>query len=205
MSAIQWATVRDAIQAWIVTGSGLAGDHVVWAGQRDADGNLMPRPSGMYILLHLTVFDWRATSDAKVYTFDAGSNTLTQHLRGPRVALLNATCYQGTPAGGTGQPSTTAPMAVINDALTATGLDPVFDVLVAAGVGVGKVSAINVQGGAINNVKFEERAIATVQLHLASDVSYAYPAGTGWIDIVNASGNPGDLSTVSVHVDGSNA
>lgn len=206
MSAIAWDTIRDAVQAWITTGSGLAGDHVIWSGQRDASGNAMPRPSGEYIELKLTLIAWSGFSDWRSYEYNAGTNTFTDRLRGPRSLMLTATCYEGMPAGGTGHPSSTHPMAILNDAMTSLGLDPVSDGLVAAGVGVGNVSAIDVPGGTFNNARFEARAIATVKLHVASEVSYAYPVGTGWIDIVNASGNsPGDLASVSVHVDGTNA
>ncbi len=56
-SAIKWSTVEDAIWAWIVAGSGLAGDHVTWAQQT------APRPSGEFISMRLTVLsrsgrDW---------------------------------------------------------------------------------------------------------------------------------------------------
>lgn len=201
MSAIPWATVRDGIQSWIATGSGLAGDHVVWSGQRDADGNLMPRPTGMYILLRLTLLSWDGLSDWDTYEYNAGTNTFTQHLRGPRSAVLTVTCFQGAPTGGTGQPSPSSTMAVLNDAMTASGLDTVSNVLVAAGVGVGDIDAINVAGGTINEAKFEERSIATVKIHLASSVDSVYPVGQGWIDVVNADGiAPGDLNGLHVHV-----
>lgn len=195
MSAIAWSTIRNAIQAWIVTGSGLAGDHVVWRGQRDAGGNPMPRPNGMYIELKLTLMRWNGASDFRAYDYDAGSNTLTLHTRGPRTALLTATCYQGVPTGGKGEPSDTSCMAVLNDAMTATGLDVVFDALVAAGVGIGDVDALQIAGGVINEVKFEERAIVTVKLHLASQVSQVFPAGQGWIETVNGTGE-GDLAAM---------
>lgn len=199
MSAIQWDTVRDALQAWITTGSGLAGDHVVWVGQRDTDGNPMPRPLGQYIDLQLTLMQWNGFSDVRRYTYDTGSNTLTLKTEGPRAAILTATCFQGAPTGGTGEPSPTNAMAVLNDAMTAIGRDDVFDALVAAGVGVGSIDSIAVAGGTVNHARFEARAIVTVKIHLASSISQVFPVGQGWIQYVNADGvTATDLAPVHV-------
>ena len=55
MSAIPWQTVEDALQAWIVAGSGLASDHVTWGGQT------APRPTGAFISMRrdgITGSDW---------------------------------------------------------------------------------------------------------------------------------------------------
>ena len=62
MSAVAWATVEDAIQAWITSGSGLASDHVTWAQQT------APRPVGEFISMRMTIFhrsgrDWRDRID----------------------------------------------------------------------------------------------------------------------------------------------
>jgi hypothetical protein len=201
MSAIPWATVRDAIQKWIVTGSGLSGDHVVWAGQRDADGNPMPRPTGQYVELQLSLFAWNGFSDWRRYEYDSMADTLTLKTEGPRVATLTATCFQGVPTGGTGQPAPSNVMAVLNDAMTAMGLDSVFNALVAAGVGVGAFDAIDVRGGVVNTAKFEARAIITVKLNLASEISEVYPVGQGWIQFVHADGIIAtDLEPVHVRV-----
>lgn len=48
MSALGWAAVEDAIQAWMVAGSGLAADHVIWTQQT------APRPTGEYIAMRLS-------------------------------------------------------------------------------------------------------------------------------------------------------
>jgi hypothetical protein len=53
MSALPMTTIEDAIQAWLVAGSGLASDHVIWGGQ----GN--PRPAGEFIEMRLTVLEHR--------------------------------------------------------------------------------------------------------------------------------------------------
>lgn len=42
---IPWSTVENGIHSWVVSGSGLAADHVIWAQQSG------PRPVGVYISL----------------------------------------------------------------------------------------------------------------------------------------------------------
>jgi hypothetical protein len=61
MTAVQWTTIENAIQSWLVAGSGLAADHVIW------DSPATP-PSGQYISMRLSVidqlgFDWVDRSD----------------------------------------------------------------------------------------------------------------------------------------------
>lgn len=53
MSALPYSTIEDAVQAWIVAGSGLASDHVVWSEQT------APRPQGEFISMRLTVLEQR--------------------------------------------------------------------------------------------------------------------------------------------------
>lgn len=197
MSAIQWGTVRDAIQQWFVLGSGLAGDHVVWAGQVDANGKPLPRPAGLYISLRLAVLAMPGFSDTCRYVLDTNTNTLTDNIEGPRVLSLTATCFQGT---GGELPASSWALSVLNDALTASGRDDVFDILVAAGVGVGTYGDITEVGGQLNTIYLEPRATAVVKLNVASVVTFVYPVGQGWIETVHADGNAGtDVATVHVN------
>lgn len=197
MSSIQWATVRDALQQWFVLGSGLAGDHVIWSGQVDANGKPLPRPSGTYIALRLTVMSMPGYSDHRRFVLDTNTNTLTDNIEGPRVGVLTATCYQG--AGG-GAPADTWALAILNDALSASARDDISDALVAAGIGLSTYSDVTEVGGTINTIHIEPRATAVVRLNLASVITYVYPVGVGWIETVHADGvSPGDLSTVHVN------
>lgn len=52
-SAIKWTTIEDAIRAWIVFGSRLADDHVIWSQQTS------PRPAGQFISLRLMMLEHR--------------------------------------------------------------------------------------------------------------------------------------------------
>lgn len=198
MSAIAWTTVRDAIQGWVKGASGLAGDHVVWSGQSTA------RPAGLYIELKLRVMPHRGIDPVR-YTHDGGSpGTLTQRIYAARALELQMTCYQGAPqtSAGSSVPATSSwPVQVIDDVISSARLDPYSDPyvatsLAAAGIGVGRVETLSLDGDVIEDVHFEARCIATVRLHVASEITYVYPTGTGWIEIVNAAGLPGDLQSI---------
>ncbi len=192
MSAIAWTTIRDAIQVWIRTATGLAGDHVIWSGQSTK------RPLGPFIELKLRLLLHRGL-DWMVEEHNGGTpGVLTEKLRGPRELSLSITSWQGAPVASAGSsvPADTSALARIDDALTGARLRSVHEALVAAGVGVGVADVIDVQGATINEVQFEARAIATVKLHVTSELSTVFPTGEGWIEIVNGSGLTGDLQSV---------
>jgi hypothetical protein len=197
VSAIQFPTIRDALHSWFVQGSGLDNAHVIWSGQLDANGNTMPRPSGQYISLRLTVLlvkgsDW---SD-----YDLTGGVFTQYVRGPRTAILTAQCFQGLPTGGK-EIDTTMCALRLHDAYVASYLDPINDALVAAGVGISGISAIQTTDHVISHARNESRAIMTATLQLASEMTYSYPAGTGWIQFVNGDGIAGtDAANCHVRV-----
>ncbi len=81
-TAIQWQQIQSAIKAWVVGGSRLATDHVIWA---DLKG---PRPSTPYIELALTTIvnpahDWTSKApnplvfaDKIISSVDTGANKL---------------------------------------------------------------------------------------------------------------------------------
>lgn len=197
MSGIAWTTVRDAIQAWVKQGSGFAGDHVIWSGQSAT------RPTGPFIELKLQIEQRGRGIDAQ--RFSVTSNVLTEKLIGQRRAKLTITAWQGAPAASSGSsvPATTAPAAIVDDVVSAARLATNNDALTAAGVGVGGVEMIDLQADVIDDVEFEARCIGSVTLHVASEVSYVYPTGVGWISTVNASGiNGTDLQPINFTVTG---
>jgi hypothetical protein len=69
MPAIDWTTIANAIQAWVVAGSGLAADHVIWSFKGPG------RPSTPYIQLNIIAvrpvgFDYEVRQD-NTFTFEA--------------------------------------------------------------------------------------------------------------------------------------
>lgn len=89
MSAVQLAAIEDALQAWIVAGSGLASDHVTWGGQT------APRPTGEFISMRLdglggADWDWNDRVDniiAIATTAITAVNTFTGVLTMPAHGL----------------------------------------------------------------------------------------------------------------------
>lgn len=81
MSAMQMNALEDAIFAWILFGSGLAADHVIWAAQNS------PAPSGPYVTIRMRTIrplgnDWVDVENnyqaiaAVTFTADALTNQL---------------------------------------------------------------------------------------------------------------------------------
>lgn len=165
MSAIAWTVAKAAIQRWIRIGSGLAGDHVIWAGQN------RKVPNGMFIEMRLSVLprrgrDWHDRYDNPTPT--AGAEVL-QYTRGPREATLSVQCHAGLPTPGN---DAVLVDMVLNDALSAHALESVTDGvsgLVAAGVGVGAIDGARAFELEVDGV-LEIRAIAVAHLHLASEL-----------------------------------
>jgi hypothetical protein len=215
VSGIAWTSIRNAIQSWVVQSSGLTGDRVIWTGQGG------PRPVGSYAELKLKVeHRGRGIDEQK---FILANNVLTEKLRGMRRAILTITVWQGAPPSAAGlaipgdawtydplsfgpafgvSSGLSAPPVIMDDILTAARLTAIHEALTAAGVGFGHVDMIDLTGDVIDDVEFEARSIATVTLHVASEVSYTYPTGTGWISTVNASGLPGDLQPINFSTTG---
>jgi len=275
MSALPMASIEDAIQAWIVAGSGLASDHVTWAGQT------APRPTGEFISMRLTMLNltgrdffertdnivvvasqaitavstiagtltipahglvtgqgplvlggtppaplalltsyWPVVVDANtikvassfpnaiatvpttiVLTGTGTAPTIAgplsvlpgaeviQKLRGPRQAMLTLQCFAGAPTGGA-PTGTTSPFSILNDAITSYALESRSNALNAAGIGIGHVESIKAIDGIVNTTRFEPRAVATVFLHLASELVET----STYIQTVNATG----LASVTV-------
>lgn len=277
MSGLAMTTIEDAIQSWIVTGSGLASDHVIWAAQG------APRPVGEFIDMRLFVAmrgrDWLDRID-NIFTIatqaitavSAGADTLTipnhgipssgtgpitltttgtlptanpplalltnywpvvvdgntiklattfqnavaavpvvidltgagtgttsingtptttragqevsQRARGPRPGQLQLQCFGGAPTGA-GPTGASSPLSILHDAISAYALESVAFGLNAAKIGIGRIEPIRVFDGVVQSVRLEPRAMATVHLHLASELVET----STYIQIVNATDN----------------
>lgn len=183
MSGVDFTTIKNAIQAWVVAGSGLAGNHVVWGSLRDSRGNPVPRPSGMFISLQIAGLRSPGFDDANTYT--EASNVLSQTLQGPRVLVLFMQVFQGSPTGG----SDIGALSLLNDLLAAVARDDIAQALQLAKVSIGSYDDAQYVPGAYNDAKQELRAFTTVRLHVRSRIVFTQPVGTGWISNVNATAN----------------
>lgn len=183
MSGVAWDTVKNAIQQAVVLGSALAGNKVIWQGQRDSHGNIVPRPSGTYIALGVLGLRQPGFDDSTSY--DVSANVLQKFVQGPRIIVLSIKVYQGIPTGT----DDIGPLQILSDVLTATGSDDVTDVLTAAFLGIGTYDDAQVSVQKLNESKQEVFAFTTVQIHTKSDITFTKAqAGIGWIDNVNIDG-----------------
>lgn len=110
---------------------------------------------------------------------------VTQRLRGPRVATLEITAFAGAGGVGVGAPS---PTAMIDGVLTACSLESIWNVLVAAGVGVGNWDKPRSLGEVVNATEFEPRAFVSIEINLASE----YDEPSTFIEQVHATNNISD-------------
>ena len=170
MSSIDFATLQSVIQQWVVTGSGLAGNQVIWGGQNS------PRPTGTFIELRLTMsqmqgIDWHDNEFL--------SNTFTQYTRGPRKATVTMQCFDGVPGSGNTIGNRT-PVSILTDVIAWAGSQSVLDALNVV-CGLGSISSVTSLDGVIDQARYEQRALCTVEIHLASEISEV----AGYIDTVN--------------------
>lgn len=200
MSGIAFATLKTAIQQWVVLGSGLASDHVVWSPLRDTQGNPIPRPAGAFISLRLAGVRAPGFDDQSIYTVDDMSNVMSQTVVGPRILVLFIQAFQGIPTGG----NEFDPLRLLSDTLTSLDRDEVAAILLAAKIDVGTYDDPQTVPESSNQAKGEVRAYTTCKLHIGSNISFAQPVpAIGWISDVTATGTlttEKGSETVTVHV-----
>lgn len=164
MSGIAFDTIRAAIHAWVVTGSGLVGSKIIWTGQRDSQGNALPRPTGLYVALSVLGIGSPGFDDVSVYTLNDDLTTVTQSITGPRTETLSIRVFQGSPVGGNDLDA----LRVLTDILTASDRDDVSLAMSLAKVAVGTYSDATLVTVGFNEAKQESVAVSTVKLHINS-------------------------------------
>lgn len=181
---IAWTTVEDAIQDWVVTASGLAGNKVIWVTQNG------PRPDVPYISIDADIQrvgqDWADTADAAV---PAPGAEIDQLARGTRRMMINIQCFGGTATGNTSS------RAILENVVSKFQLPSVRGALVANGVGVASFSNVSNISGVLNSTRFEPRATVEAVAFLASEVS---ETGTYFskVDVTNEIPDPDSTFTV---------
>lgn len=149
---------EDAIYRWVVAGSGLSADHVIWAPEATGGG---PTPPGTYISMRLLSTN-RVSSDWMKFTPAAGG--FATHVRGTRHPTLELTCFAGARdgAGRTQQ--------LLERVITVIKLPSVQAILRDGNVGIGKRGPVRVIPG-MRDKMFDPRSIVEVGLHTEIDVS----------------------------------
>jgi hypothetical protein len=151
------SVAEDAIYAWIVAGSALAPDHVIWANA----GNGGPSPAGLYISMRLLNID---TVSADWLISRRSGTQVVHHVRGTRHPVLELTCSAGSSYG-----ARRAEM-VLARVVAAIRLPSVAKMLRKGAVGVGESGPVRVIQGRRSGM-FDPRATVEIQLHTMIDVS----------------------------------
>ena len=159
---VAWnSDIEKAIQNWIVIGSGLPPDKVIWAQQ---DG---PRPLSPYIALRPEALassgiDWVDVVDSPTPTPGA---EIEYHVRGPRTVELFFQCHGDKATGNQ------SPVVILERVRTSHRLPSIRKTLIDSFIGVSESTPISYLGSTINNANFEPRATMSLTVHLSSDIS----------------------------------
>ena len=158
---ITWATIENALHAWVVSATGLPASKVIW------HDPAAPRPVAPYVQIKkVTVvgrgIDWLDVKDNPTSTLGDGAELL--HLaRGCRDAKFTLTAYA---AATTGSADASGLLQACKDRLPFSRF-----ALNAAGVGIGSMGPILSGDGFVNVSTFAPRATVDVNAFLASEVT----------------------------------
>ncbi len=148
---------EDALHAWVVAGSGLAADHVIW-------GDIGPIPTPPYISMNLK--DWRrVSSDWLTFERTAGGDII-DHARGTRHPTLALTAFTSPVRFD----ALGSPEALLVRVTGAYRLPSVKQRLKAGGVGIGTIGTVRSVPG-MRGVMFDPRAMLDIALHVNIDIS----------------------------------
>jgi len=150
---------EDAIYQWVVYGSGLAPEQVIWA---NVGGSVAgPAPSGLYISMRIVDVD-SVSDDWLISRRENGG--VVSHARGTRHPTLELRCFAGE---ATGARRAELVLARVTAALE---LPSVGKVLRKGDVGVGTFGKVRVMPGTRSGM-LDPLAMVEVQLHIKVDVS----------------------------------
>lgn len=159
--SISWKTVEDALHNWVVVGSGLDTQHVIWSRQS------APRPTPPYIAMSIANIsqvgqDWIKVEDN--VGGEAGEEVIHK-ARGQRKISLSLQCFGGESSGDASSYS------VLELVRSKSRLPTIRDSLRNAGVGILSIGQITSLDGIVGVVKFEPRATLESLLILSSEVT----------------------------------
>lgn len=154
------AAWEDAIYQWVLTGSGLDPDHVIWA---SAGGPGGPAPAGLYISMR--IIDVDQVSDDWLIPRRVGGG-IVHHVRGTRHPTLELRCFAGESTGAR------RAELVLARVMAAVMLPTVAKALRQGDVGVGTCSKVRVLPG-VRSGLLDPLAMVEVGLHIKIDVSEA--------------------------------
>jgi hypothetical protein len=150
--------LEDTIHAWVVAGSGLDADHVIWSAEASGGG---PVPAGTYISMRLLATG-TVSEDWVIARIEGGN--IVSHVRGTRHPTLELTCFSG------GRYGSGRAQMVLTRVLAALRLPTIAAALRAGNVGIGDRGKVRMVEGR-RSTMFDPRAVVEIALHTQIDVS----------------------------------
>lgn len=161
MSSVAWTQIEEAIQAWIVAGSGLPSNHVLWSEE------VGDRPSGTYISMMIDGVDQPARdyTETKNNPSPTAGAELVKTTTGARQAMLRLQCFAGVDAT-TKKPNRGAvAMQMLADVLSS--IEDNVDALDDAGVGIGDAGIVRRLSPTRSSL-LDPRATLDIEIHFGS-------------------------------------
>lgn len=172
---IAWEAIEDAVRAWVLAGSGLAGDYVYFADQDLPTSELAPRVS-------IRIGDGNRVGQAALqHDYDVG-RPLGQELEFKAQQMLEVVVDLQAFAPTTTGAGTTA-RSLMHAVLAALALPSVREALNAAGLGVLEEGSVQ-RVPQVRSAENEDRAVASVRLLVKQQATERI----GYIETVETSG-----------------
>lgn len=155
-----WDDTEKGIQGWIVRGSGLAGDHVLWSDQ------IVNRPKDQHIEIKLmgivrNGLDGYVTIDNPNPT--PGNDGLLR-TTGTRTISLTVTCWGGPPTG------INQPVAVLCGVIAQATKESQYELWSALGIALYDFDSVTaIRGRVIDSQRIEPAASFVVQFRASAD------------------------------------
>lgn len=162
---MSWTDTEKAIQACVVKGSGLAGNHVIWANPTTTDGQMSNRPPGQHIELFLLGIVRAGGRDGTVAVANPDASpgntdfdsTLLRTV-GTRLITITVTCYGGATVGEN------QPMGVLMGVQARMAQDSQGELFSLAGIALKQVDGVlSLKGRVIDGARIEPAAVFTAQ------------------------------------------
>ena len=154
---MNWTTIQNAIHAWFVSATGLAGANVCWSRQ-DA-----PRPTSTWISILASL---ETVGQGMLHIEDADAPSagaeIEHTVRGVRRIVLSVQCFDGA-AIGSGMP-----MSLLEQVIAKVQLPSIETALDTAGVAFHSATAIQAFGDVAGS-HVEPRAVTTITLGATSE------------------------------------
>jgi hypothetical protein len=155
-------TVENAIYAWVVAGSGLPGEQVIW------DNPNQPRPTAPYIAMRITGYqpigqDWVNLGDAPADPQPLADITVIA--RGQRQFTIALRCFAVALTGDNSAGS------ILSRVLSAMSLPSIREALNAAGLGLSIINPIQIIDGVLGSSTFEPRASVDIRVFVTYEAT----------------------------------